>query len=64
MIRKVKRAGVNTVKLPVLSNKEKQELLIKTKNGYNDAMEKFIQGNLRLVLSVIQRLTRTRRKHG
>ena len=55
MIRKVEIAGVNTAKLPMLSNEEKQELLIKIKNGDNEAREKFIQGNLRLVLSVIQR---------
>ena len=55
MIRKVEIAGVNTTKLPVLSNKEKHELLVKIKNGDNEAREKFIQGNLRLVLSVIQR---------
>ncbi len=59
MINKVEIAGVNTAKLPVLSNEEKQELLIKIKNGDNEAREKFIQGNLRLVLSVIQRF-RTR----
>ena len=64
MIRKVEIAGVNTAKLPVLSNEEKQELLFKTKNGDNEAREKFIHGNLRLVLSVIQRFTRTWRKHG
>ena len=64
MIRKVEIAGVNTAKLPMLSNKEKQELLVKIKNGDNEAREKFIQGNLRLVLSVIQRFTRTWRKHG
>ena len=57
MIRKVEIAGVNTAKLPVLSNKEKQELLVKIKNGDNEAREKFIQGSLRLVLSVIQRFT-------
>ena len=57
MIRKVEIAGVNTAKLPVLSNKEKQELLIKIKNGDNEAREKFVQGNLRLVLSVIQRFS-------
>ena len=57
LIRKVEIAGVNTAKLPVLSNKEKQELLVKIKNGDNEAREKFIQGNLRLVLSVIQRFT-------
>ena len=64
MIRKVEIAGVNTAKLPVLSNEEKQELLVKIKNGDNEAREKFIQGNLRLVLSVIQRFTRTWRKYG
>ena len=57
MIRKVEIAGVNTAKLPVLSNKEKQELLVKIKDGDDEAREKFIQGNLRLVLSVIQRFT-------
>jgi len=57
LIRKVEIAGVNTAKLPVLSNEEKQELLVKIKNGDNEAREKFIQGNLRLVLSVIQRFT-------
>ena len=56
-MRKVEIAGVNTAKLPVLSNEEKQELLVKIKNGDNEAREKFIQGNLRLVLSVIQRFT-------
>ena len=57
MIRKVEIAGVNTAKLPVLSNEEKQELLKKVKDGDLEAREKFIQGNLRLVLSVIQRFT-------
>ena len=55
MIKKVEICGVNTSKLPVLSNEEKNELLIKIKNGDEEAREKFIQGNLRLVLSVIQR---------
>lgn len=55
MINKVEICGVNTAKLPVLSNKEKEELFIKIKDGDNEAREKFIQGNLRLVLSVIQR---------
>ena len=55
MINKVEICGVNTSKLPMLSNEEKQELLVKIKNGDNEAREKFIQGNLRLVLSVIQR---------
>lgn len=55
MIRKVEIAGVNTAKLPMLSNEEKQELLIKIKNGDEKAREQFIYGNLRLVLSVVQR---------
>ena len=40
------------------------EYIKKAKNGDNEAREKFIQGNLRLVLSVIQRFTRTWRKYG
>ena len=57
MINKVEICGVNTSKLPVLSNEEKHELLIKIKNGDKDARQKFINGNLRLVLSVIQRFS-------
>lgn len=55
MIKKVEIASVNTAKLPVLSNKEKNELLLRIKNGDKDAREVFINGNLRLVLSVIKR---------
>ena len=55
MINKVEICGVNTSKLPVLSNQEKHELLVKIKNGDMDARQEFINGNLRLVLSVIQR---------
>lgn len=55
IINKVEICGVNTSKLPVLKNDEMRELLIKMRNGDNDAREKFIKGNLRLVLSVIQR---------
>lgn len=55
MINKVEIASVNTSKLPVLSNKEKEELLNKLKQGDKEAREKFINGNLRLVLSVVQR---------
>jgi len=55
LINKVEICGVNTAKLPVLTNTEKNELLIKIKDGDNSAREKFINGNLRLVLSVIQR---------
>ena len=52
---KVEICGVNTSKLPLLSKEEKEELFIKIKNGDEDARQKFINGNLRLVLSVIQR---------
>ncbi len=55
MINKVEIASVNTAKLPLLSNEEKNELLIKVKNGDKEAREEFINGNLRLVLSVVQR---------
>lgn len=55
MIKKVEISGVNTSKLPVLSNEEKQELLIKIKNGDEEARQTFINGNLKLVLSVIKR---------
>ena len=55
MIKKVEICGVNTSKLPVLSNEEKNELFEKIKQGDAVAREKFINGNLRLVLSVIQR---------
>lgn len=55
IINKVEICGVNTSKLPILKEKEMKELLIKMQQGDNDAREKFIKGNLRLVLSVIQR---------
>lgn len=55
MINKVEICGVDTSKLPLLSNEEKNELLIKIKQGDLEARNKFINGNLRLVLSVIRR---------
>ncbi len=54
---KVEICGVNTSELPVLSEKEKTELMAKIKAGDMLAREKFIDGNLRLVLSVIQRFS-------
>ena len=57
MINKVEICGVNTSKLPVLTREEKDALFIKIKNGDMQAREKFIRGNLRLVLSVIQRFS-------
>lgn len=55
MNNKVEICGVNTSKLPVLSRDEKKELFLKIKAGDMYAREKFVYGNLRLVLSVIQR---------
>lgn len=52
---KVELCGVNTSKLKVLSDDEKKELLKKTKEGDSEARQELINGNLRLVLSIIQR---------
>lgn len=57
-ISKVEICGVNTAKLPVLTNDQMQSLFIKIKAGDLKAREEFIQGNLRLVLSIIQRFNR------
>ncbi len=54
---KVEISGVNTAKLKVLKESEKTELLKKIKDGDMKAREELINGNLRLVLSVIQRFT-------
>ncbi len=54
---KVEICGINTSKLKVLSGNEKKELLIKTSQGDLAAREKLINGNLKLVLSVIQRFS-------
>ena len=56
-VNKVVICGVDTSKLPILKEKEKEELLIQVKQGNLEAREKLINGNLRLVLSVIQRFT-------
>ncbi len=52
---KVELCGVNTSTLPNLTAEEKKKLLLQTKNGDKAAREKLISGNLRLVLSIIQR---------
>ena len=52
---KVEVSGVNTGKLPVLKHEETRELLRRSRNGDESARERLISGNLRLVLSVIQR---------
>lgn len=52
---KVVISGIDTSKLPVLSNERKNELLLKIKQGDKAAKDEFIKGNLRLVLSIVQR---------
>ncbi|MBO7148477.1 MAG: RNA polymerase sporulation sigma factor SigG [Clostridia bacterium] len=54
---KVEICGVNTAKLKTLTSEEKRELLLKAKEGDLVARAKLIDGNLRLVLSIIQRFT-------
>lgn len=56
-INKVEICGVNTAKLPILKEKEKAELLKLAKAGDSTARDKMIYGNLRLVLSVVQKFT-------
>lgn len=52
---KVEICGINTARLKVLKSEETRELLVKSRNGDSAAREALIYGNLRLVLSVIQR---------
>ena len=52
---KVEICGVNTAKLKVLKNEETMALLRRVKEGDMEARDQLIQGNLRLVLSVIQK---------
>ena len=54
---KVEICGVNTSTLKVLSDEEKRSLLLRTKEGDEGARQELIYGNLRLVLSIIQRFT-------
>ncbi|MDO4324617.1 MAG: RNA polymerase sporulation sigma factor SigG [bacterium] len=54
---KVEICGVNTAKLPLLSNEEKESLFKRILDGDMEAREQYIKGNLRLVLSVIQRFS-------
>ena len=61
---KVEIAGVNTAKLKVLKNDETMELLRQTKEGNQEARQALIEGNLRLVLSVIQRFASPWRERG
>ena len=52
---KVEICGVNTARLKVLTQKQMDSLLVQAKNGDENARQELIEGNLRLVLSVIQR---------
>lgn len=52
---KVEICGVNTAELPVLPNKKMRKLLAQIQDGDSNARDEMVQGNLRLVLSVIQR---------
>ena len=57
LINKVEICGVNTSKLPLLTNDEKKLLFERIKKGDQEAREIYIKGNLRLVLSVIKRFS-------
>lgn len=54
---KVEICGVNTAKLPILSEAEKTELYVRMRAGDRNAREQYIRGNLRLVLRVLQRFS-------
>jgi len=54
---KVEICGVNTAKLKTLTDEEKRRLLARAKEGDSEARQELIDGNLRLVLSIIQRFT-------
>lgn len=56
---RVEICGVNTSALPLLNSKEKEALLREIKSGNQDAREQFIKGNLRLVLSIVQRFSQS-----
>lgn len=57
MLGKVEICGVNTAKLPSLSSQETDELLRRVKEGDQKARDRLVEGNLRLVLSVVQRFS-------
>ena len=57
MVGKVEICGVNTSKLPVYKDVEMKKMIEEIKGGDNEVRDEFIRGNLRLVLSVIQRFS-------
>ncbi|MBR4692507.1 MAG: RNA polymerase sporulation sigma factor SigG [Oscillospiraceae bacterium] len=64
MLGKVEICGVNTANLPVLSPEETEALLRRVRQGDREARSRLIEGNLRLVLSVIQRFAARRSQKG
>jgi RNA polymerase sporulation-specific sigma factor len=56
-LNKVELSGMNTAKLPLLKEEEKDALFMRIQQGDEQAREEYIKGNLRLVLSVIQRFS-------
>ena len=57
MYNKVELCGMDTAQLPILTEAQKRELLTKAHAGDAAARQEMIEGNLRLVLSVVQRFT-------
>ena len=57
MYNKVELCGVNPAELPILSEQEKRDLLTRARAGDKEARQSMIEGNLRLVLSVVQRFS-------
>jgi len=62
LIKKVEICGVNTSKLPVLSNEEKNELFKRIKNGDESAREEFINRQFKISLKCYTKIWRKRRK--
>ena len=61
---KVEICGINTSSLPVMKDVQMDEMIEKIRSGDTGLREKFITGNLRLVLSVIQKVPKQRREYG
>ncbi len=59
-LNKVEICGINTSNLPLLGAQEKKELMARIKKGDKEARERYIKGNLRLVLSIIQRFSNSK----
>ena len=62
MINKVEICGVNTSKLPLLTNQEKKELFVKIKEGDKEAREKFISRKPKISIKYNTKIFRKRRK--